>query len=194
MTTDSPPEEIFLLPLRTRGSKAAAFTFVGMDLPLERGLKTTSGKDETINSHKIHTGGWGFIFTRGAWHHHHLLSDMVYAFIHAAMIKQLNVENRSLVKVMKQKSYFKFYGFKGKKKGGGGRSVHVRYTLKYNPLNFCWTAFRSMLWGLSIFRSIFSIYIVFLCLHTAASTIYTSHRHYMKKKHAQSLRAAPIPR
>lgn len=185
MTTDSPPEEIFLLPLRTRGSKAAAFTFVGMDLPLERGLKTTSGKDETINSHKIHTGGWGFIFTRGAWHHHHhLLSDMVYAFIHAAMIKQLNVENRSLVKVMKQKSYFKFYG----------RSVHVRYTLKYNPLNFCWTAFRSMLWGLSIFRSIFSIYTVFLCLHTAASTIYTSHRHYMKKKHAQSLRAAPIPR
>lgn len=179
MTTDSPPEEIFLLPLRTRGSKAAAFTFVGMDLPLERGLKTTSGKDETINSHKIHTGGWGFIFTRGAWHHHHLLSDMVYAFIHAAMIKQLNVENRSLVKVMKQKSYFKFYGFK-EKKGGGERSVHVRYTLKYNPLNFCWTAFRSMLWGLSIFRSIFSIY--------------TSHRHYMKKKHAQSLRAAPIPR
>lgn len=119
MTTDSPPEEIFLLPLRTRGSKAAAFTFVGMDLPLERGLKTTSGKDETINSHKIHTGGWGFIFTRGAWHHHHLLSDMVHAFIHAAMIKQLNVENRSLVKVMKQKSYFKFYGFKEKKKGGG---------------------------------------------------------------------------
>lgn len=124
MTTDSPPEEIFLLPLRTRGSKAAAFTFVGMDLPLERGLKTTSGKDETINSHKIHTGGWGFIFTRGAWHHHHLLSDMVYAFIHAAMIKQLNVENRSLVKVMKQKSYFKFYGFKEKKRGGGGEEFY----------------------------------------------------------------------
>lgn len=125
------PRRDFSAPLEDKRLESSCFYIRRHgDLPLERGLKTTSGKDETINSHKIHTGGWGFIFTRGAWHHHHLLSDMVYAFIHAAMIKQLNVENRSLVKVMKQKSYFKFYGFK-EKKGGGGKDLSMLDT----PLN-----------------------------------------------------------